>query len=96
MSPHSISTLSAKVLWLQKERKRELRACAGLIYIVLERQGKYNRGKTHFGFRAILSYGKDERYAIYVPYLLFRRPVKQPFFVYKRTILAHEASSPGK
>lgn len=96
MGPHSISTLSARVLWLQRERKRELRACAGLIYTVLKRQGKYNRGKTHLGFRAVLSYGKHERYAIYVSYLLFRRLIKQPSFVYKRTILAPEASSPGK
>lgn len=35
---------SARVLWLQRERKRELRACAGLIYIILKMRGKYYNG----------------------------------------------------
>ena len=46
-------------------------------------------GKTHFGFRAVLSYGKHERNAIYVPYLLFGILVKQLAFMCKRSILAH-------
>jgi hypothetical protein len=47
----------------KKKRKRELRAYAGLVCSNTEdAKGKHrNRGKTHLGFKAVLSYGKPEK-----------------------------------
>lgn len=88
MGPHSISTFSARVLSLQRERKRALRPGAGLSYSNTEDA----REILHFGFRAMLSYGKRKRNQIYVPYLPFKI-LEQPAFMCKRLILA--LLSPG-